>query len=95
MIGQEQLRQGMGVVSADGDTLGHVKLVRQGDFLLDRPLQRDLYVPFDAVDEVVDTWVRLTIPARWIDGMGWPSPRLLAAAGQPVEPPLPPAPPRE
>jgi hypothetical protein len=47
--GAAQIQVGMQVNSLDGEALGHVKEVREGEFLLDRPLARDLWVPFSAV----------------------------------------------
>ena len=45
-LGPDQVHVGMEVVSIDGVTLGKVKEVRADDFLLDRPLARDLYIPY-------------------------------------------------
>jgi hypothetical protein len=41
----------MGVVSIDGEHIGKVKEVREGEFLIDRPLAHDLWAPFTAVVE--------------------------------------------
>lgn len=69
--------QGMDVVSADGERLGALKEVRTADILVDRPWQRDVYVPFEAIQSVRDGAIILTIPADQIDGMGWPHPPLV------------------
>ena len=47
--GMGQIEVDMTVVSIDGVELGRVKAVRETDFLLDRPIARDLYVPYRAV----------------------------------------------
>jgi hypothetical protein len=49
--GAEQIRVGMEVTSLDGERIGRVKDVGQAEFLLDRPMARDLWVPFSAVLE--------------------------------------------
>jgi hypothetical protein len=47
--GPDQIRVGMIVTSLDGERIGEVKEVGQGEFLLDRPMARNLWVPFSAV----------------------------------------------
>ena len=71
-LGRWQLEMRMEVTGSDAVTLGRVKEVRDSDFLLDRAMQRDIYVPFAAVQEVTDGRVVLTIPARQVTTMGWP-----------------------
>ena len=72
-----QLNRGMRVVGADGDDVGKVKEVRAGDFLVDRSMQRDVYVPFDAVRNVTGDAVALAVPAGQVDNMGWANPPLM------------------
>ena len=48
-IGAGQIEVGMQVTGIDGEALGKVKEVRDTEFLLDRPLAHDLWVPFSAV----------------------------------------------
>ena len=69
-----QLRPGMRVVGSDDDGVGEVKEVRGQDFLVDRAMQRDVYVPFSAVQDVAGGRVVLNLPAGRVDDMGWPSP---------------------
>jgi hypothetical protein len=47
--GPSQIEVGMEVVSLDGEPIGRVKEVRKDDFLVDRPMARDVYVPFGFV----------------------------------------------
>jgi hypothetical protein len=47
--GPNQVQVGMNVNSIDGQRIGHVKEVRDQEFLVDRPMARDLWVPFEAV----------------------------------------------
>src|ERR1700730_3803448 len=49
--GAGQIQPGMDVVSIDGERVGRVKQARETDFLIDRPLARDLWVPFASVLE--------------------------------------------
>lgn len=65
------IRSGMEVVAADGAILGTVKEVRDVDFLLDRPLMLDLYVPFTAIHEVVEDRVVLHVASDEIGDQGW------------------------
>jgi hypothetical protein len=81
--GADQIQPGMDVVSIDGERLGRVKQVRETDFLLDRPLARDLWVPFTSVVEAGEhggafrrgptqpTEVMLSVSAAHVDSQGW------------------------
>lgn len=66
------------VASADGELVGRVKEIRAVDFLLDRPMERDVYVPFSAVKAIRNDLVMLTINADRIDDMGWEHPPLVS-----------------
>lgn len=80
--GPEQIQVGMQVTSLDGERLGEVKEVREGEFLLDRPMSRDLWVPFSAVLATSDYTgnirgpvqpdaVVLEVAHARVDEMGW------------------------
>jgi hypothetical protein len=81
--GPEQIKPGMDVVSIDGERIGTVKEVREHDFLIDRHLARDLWVPFTSVVEAGEhggafrrgptqpSEVVLSVPAAHIDQQGW------------------------
>ncbi|MCA1645328.1 MAG: DUF2171 domain-containing protein [Chloroflexi bacterium] len=83
VIGADQIQEGMDVMSIDGHPVGKVKEVRSADFLLDRPLARDLYVPFSSVLAAEDyggsyrrgptepTQVVLEVNESDIDSQGW------------------------
>lgn len=68
------LHVGMIVIGYMGDILGSIKEVRVSDFLVERTLARDVYVPFYAVRQVLDNLVALKIAGNQIDEMHWPSP---------------------
>jgi hypothetical protein len=68
------VREGMVVVGSDGSAVGEVKQVRDEDFLVNRSLERDVYVPLDAVREVLEDLVVLNIRGDEVDGMHWPVP---------------------
>jgi hypothetical protein len=82
-LGPEQIQVGMDVMSIDGHPLGKVKEVRPADFLLDRPLARDLYVPYSFVLAAEDyggtfrrgrtepTEVLLSVSEGHLDNQGW------------------------
>ncbi len=74
---QAQVRQGMEVVDAEGNRLGEVKDLRGGDFLLDRPMRRDLFVPFSAVRECSGNRVTLRFRDDEIHDQKWESPALM------------------
>jgi len=71
-----QLQQGMQVVGSDMGKIGNVKDVRENDFLVDIPMQRDVYVPFNAIQNVNGDQVVLTIPVSQIKDMNWSNPPL-------------------
>jgi hypothetical protein len=69
--GASPLMEGMAVIGSDMQRVGQVSGIRDTDFGVDRPLQPDVYVPFDAIAEVTDDAVVLTITAAEIDDMFW------------------------
>ena len=69
--GAPPLKEGMAVISSDRQHVGQVSSIRDSDFGVDRPLQPDVYVPFDAIAEVTDDTVVLTITAAEIDDIFW------------------------
>jgi hypothetical protein len=71
-----QIRTGMNVLGADMSEVGTVKEVRNNDFLLNRPMHRDVYVPFSAVQNVSGNQVILNVLSNQVDNMNWPSPSL-------------------
>ncbi len=85
-FGPDLIHVGMEVMSIDGHVVGKVKEVRAKDFLLDRPLARDLYIPFSFVLATEDyggsfrrgpteqTEVVLTVSEEHLEKQGWPHP---------------------
>ena len=69
--GASPLMEGMAVIGSDMQRVGQVSSVRDTDFGVDRPRQPDVYVPFDAIAEVTDDAVVLTVTAAEIDDMFW------------------------
>jgi ferritin-like metal-binding protein YciE len=74
---RSQLQQGMEVVGQDTGNVGTVKEMRDGDFLIDRPMKRDVYVPYNAIQNIDGGRAILNIPAGQVDSMGWDKPPLL------------------
>jgi uncharacterized protein (TIGR02271 family) len=72
-----QPQQGMDVLGSDDAMIGRVKEVRATDFLVDRRMQRDIYVPNEAIRDVSRGQVMLNIPAHRVDNMGWANPPLM------------------
>lgn len=81
--GREQIHPGMDVVSIDGERIGRVKEVRDAEFLVDRPLAHDLWVPFASVVEAGErggtfrrgptqaSAVVLAVSHNHVDNQGW------------------------
>jgi hypothetical protein len=81
-IGPTQIKIGMPVRSLDGERLGEVKDLTTNEFLLQRPLARDLWVPYSAVLAAEDysgnfrgpvqpATVVLEVSEAHIDRQGW------------------------
>ncbi len=67
---RSRIQPDMDVVDRQGDPVGQVKEVRQSDFLVDRPLARDVYVPFSACQSF-EKEVRLNIRSDEVDQQDW------------------------
>ena len=81
-VDPQYLKVGMEVVGSDGELAGTVKEVHASDFHLDRPMARDVLVPLEAIQAIMDAsgthagnpHVILTIRADSIGDMDWPHP---------------------
>jgi hypothetical protein len=71
------VQAGMEVFGADHEHVGKVKESFASDFLLDRRLQTDCYVPYTAVGEVTANTVILTVPSYEVNQQGWAIPHRL------------------
>jgi hypothetical protein len=71
---RERIGPGMEVVGSDGKLVGRVKEAGTNTFLVDRPLARDVYVPYEACRSVEPGRVWLQYPATDVDQMGWGKP---------------------
>jgi hypothetical protein len=76
------ISEGMDVAGSDGVIVGQVKEPRGTDFLVDRPMQQNTYIPFSAVQTVDGSRVMLNVPARDVDNQSWPTPDLTGASQQ-------------
>ena len=84
--GAAEIQVGMDVVGIDGEAIGRVKAVGDSEFLVDRPLARDVFVPFAAVlvtssgaekfrgGPAQADQVRLSVSAAHVDDQGWRHP---------------------
>ena len=79
-----QIRDTMDVVGSDGETVGTVKAVHGTDFHLDRPVARDVFVPFSAVQTVDGERVMLRVRANEVDDQNWPAPDLMGSTEGPA-----------
>lgn len=73
---EDRVREGMQVVGSDEENIGRVKEVRHTDFLVDRTLARDIYVPYEAVQSASQDRVIITVPAGEVNDQGWANPEL-------------------
>jgi hypothetical protein len=62
----------MEVLGADQQRVGQVAEVRASDFVIERPSQRAIAVPFGAIGDVAGQQVVLTITADHVDTIKWP-----------------------
>jgi hypothetical protein len=81
--GADEISVDMDVLSVDGEALGKVKDVRAADFLLNRPMARDLYVPFSAIlatpnryekyrgGPIQPTEIVLNVTSAHVDSQNW------------------------
>lgn len=74
---RNQIREGMKVTGLDGGEIGEVKEARNNDFLVDRPMARDVYVPHQAVEHVTGDRITLNVRAGDVNDQNWPAPELL------------------
>lgn len=75
-MGQGQIREGMEVVGRDSERVGQVKKVRSNDFLIDRAMARDVYVPMNAAN-VERGRIHLNVQAGEVDNQGWEMPEII------------------
>jgi hypothetical protein len=69
------------VFDAFGEPAGRVKDVRATDFLLARPLARDVYVPFTEIRWPGEFSLRINVSNGRVGSMGWAQPKLFGLFG--------------
>ena len=69
------LTEGMAVYDRDGDKIGEVKEVRSTDFLLNRTLAQDVYVPY-FVCKYTERKLVVDLPGSEVNNQGWANPIL-------------------
>ncbi len=74
--GGTAMQVGMPVVDANGVPVGQVKAVNEQSILVDRPMQRDLSVPMNAVS-MMGNQIVLSIPVVQAENLGWGHPSTL------------------
>jgi hypothetical protein len=74
---KDKIRQGMKVFTSDDQEIGEVKEVRDHDFLVDRPMARDIYVPLDACENISHERIHIGVPENEIGNQGWENPELI------------------
>jgi hypothetical protein len=71
---RRQVREDMEVLGSDGGTVGRVKEVRTSDFLVNRTLARDIYVPYEAIARISGDTIGLNVLAEHVPDQGWAEP---------------------
>jgi hypothetical protein len=61
----------MNVLDVDGSKAGSVSEVRTDDFLINRSLAPDVYLPYSAVHNVAGSTITLNLSAAQIDDLSW------------------------
>jgi hypothetical protein len=72
-----QVTLGMDVVGSDLDSVGTVKETRDSMFLIDRPLRRDIWAPYSAVQAITANQLVLACAAGDVNDQGWDSPPMM------------------
>jgi hypothetical protein len=72
-----EIHLGMNVMGSDGKQAGTVKEIRNNDFLLDRSMDRDVYVPFRAIQSVQNDQIQMNVAADDVDNQNWPQPQVM------------------
>jgi hypothetical protein len=70
-----RVREGMDVIDAKGNFVGRIKAVRENDFLVDRSLARDLYIPNTTLKSA-ENQVVLNVDEDQLESMDLPKPPL-------------------
>lgn len=76
-VDRSQIREGMQVIGSDDGDIGKVKEVHGNEFLVDRPLARDVFVPFHACRDVSGNRIRLNVRDDEVNDQGWRNPDIL------------------
>jgi hypothetical protein len=74
-MGGQQIRPGMEVIGRDGNHVGEVKEVRSNDFLVDRTMARDVYIPFSECQSTGGQ-IRLNVRTDEVDAQNWEMPEI-------------------
>ena len=72
----KNIHEGMEVIGRNGHVIGTVKEVRDTNFLVDRPMARDVYVPFTSIQSI-DERVMLSILSDQINDQEWENPNII------------------
>jgi hypothetical protein len=70
-----QIQEGVEVVDRDGQRVGTVKEVRTNDFLVDRSMARDIFIPFSACT-FTNGRVQLNVRSDELEQQGWQMPEM-------------------
>lgn len=66
--------RGVTVHGSDGASIGVLSAITSQGALVERPLRRTVYVPFEAIATVHNEQLTLRIAADQVDGMPWRHP---------------------
>jgi len=70
-VDRTRFASGMVVLSSEGKEVGKVKEIREHDFLLDRAVAPDIYLPYTTADNVEGEAIALNISVAQVDDLGF------------------------
>jgi hypothetical protein len=76
-----EISRGMKVMGSDGKQAGTVKDILNDTFLLNRSMDRDVFVPFSAIQNIQNNQIQLNVKADDVDNQGWQEPQVAGIGG--------------
>ena len=76
MPGGAEIAKGMQIFGSDGQPIGYVKDVRSNAVLVDRPMERDVYIPRSAL-QMSGGRLMVDVPADQVGSQHWQQPPVM------------------
>lgn len=75
-VDPSRIHVGMEVYGSNGSFIGTVKQIYDADVWVDRTMQRDVFVPFTAMQAIADDRIVLDVISGRVGDMGWAKPTI-------------------